>query len=177
MCASRAAFGRGIRGHGGHFDCFHLRNDVFVTQRGSNLCNGKARFFKILVLFGKWAFFWKFIAASADRPALTTEIESHHIFIVFSKAFRNWISFGCDLPGPYPFGSLILLGPLSLWVPRPIWSLIPSGPLFFWVPYPFGFVIPLGPLSLRVRYPFGSVIPSDPLSLQTFAFFSLFHHQ
>ena len=58
MCASVATSGRGIGGHRGHIDCFHLRNDVFITQWGPDLSYGKARLLKIFVLgFGKRTIF------------------------------------------------------------------------------------------------------------------------
>ena len=50
--AASAGTGRGllIGGHGGHFDGFHLRNNVLITQGGPDLANGQAGLLKVFVV-------------------------------------------------------------------------------------------------------------------------------
>ena len=50
--AASAGTGRGllIGGHGGHFDGFHLRNNVLITQGGPDLLNCQAGLLKVLVV-------------------------------------------------------------------------------------------------------------------------------
>ena len=50
--AASAGTGRGllIGGHGGHFDGFHLRNNVLITQGGPDLANSQAGLLKVLVV-------------------------------------------------------------------------------------------------------------------------------
>ena len=50
--AASAGTGRGllIGGHRGHFDGFHLRNNVLITQGGPDLLNCQAGLLKVLVV-------------------------------------------------------------------------------------------------------------------------------